>query len=121
MHVVVSVGHHCPAAVPTPLPNDVHASGIEGVRIAYDGSDVEIVLPVLDRDMHRSAGFVEVRNDCLASPIAVPVNHVAAIALGEELEVEVIALGPGKGMRADADFGFVVVGGRGVHPCDRTR
>ena len=50
-HVLVAVGDHRAAPVPTPPPDDVHLGGQERVRRPDHRADVEVVLPVLDRDV----------------------------------------------------------------------
>jgi hypothetical protein len=50
-HVLVAVGDHRAAAVPAPAADDVDLGGQEGVGVAHDGADVEVVLPVLDGDV----------------------------------------------------------------------
>ena len=51
-------------------------------------ADVEVVLPVLDRDVERVAARVEVGDDRLVAPVAVAVDDVAAVAVREQLGVE---------------------------------
>ena len=101
------------APVPATTAHDVHPSHPEGVRVAHDGADVEVVLPVLDRHLEREAVTVEVRHDGLDGPVAVAVRHVATVTLREQLRVEVVALGPGARVRADADLGRIVSHGSG--------
>ena len=79
--------------------------GEERVRGADDGADVEVVLPVLDRDVEVVPAGVEVGDDRLHRPVAVAVDDVAAVALGEQRRVVLLALGPGPLPRPDADLG----------------
>ena len=93
-HVLVAVGHHRAAPVPAPVADDVHLAGEERVGRAHDRADVEVVLPVLDRDVEVVAAGVEVGDDRLQRPVAVAVHHVAPVALGEQLLVVHLAAGP---------------------------
>ena len=92
--VLVAVGDHRPAPVPAPVADDVHLGGEERVGGAHDRADVEVVLPVLDRDVEVVPAGVEVGHDRLQGPVAVAVDHVAPVALGEQPGVVLLALGP---------------------------
>jgi hypothetical protein len=63
--VLVSVGDHGAPPVPPAVPDDAHAGREERVGVADDGADVEVVRPVLDRDVEREATRVEVSDDGL--------------------------------------------------------
>ena len=93
-HVLVAVGDHRAAAVPAAVADDVHLGGEERVGGAHDGADVEVVLPVLDGHVEVVPAGVEVGDDRLERPVAVAVDHVAPVALGEQLRVVLLALGP---------------------------
>jgi len=82
-HVLVSVGHHRAATVPPPLADDVHLRGAERVGAADDRADVHVVLPVLDGDVKRMPVLIEVGHDRGHRPVAVAVDDVAAITVGE--------------------------------------
>ena len=110
--MLVAVGHHGPTTVPPALADDVHLGGEEGVGVADDGADVEVVLPVLDRDVETVPALVEIGDDCVAAQVAISVDDVAAVALGEQLGVIVVAGGPRAGPRADADLGVLFRHGR---------
>ena len=102
--VLVAVGDHRPAAVPAPVADDVHLCGQERVGGSHDRADVEVVLPVLDRDMEVVPPGVEVRDDRGHGPVAVAVHDVAPVAVGQQRRVV-----PGVGRRwalprADPDF-----------------
>ena len=86
--VLVAVGDHRAAPVPAAVADDVHLGGQERVGVAHDGADVEVVLPVLDRDVERVPARVEVGDDRLAAPVAVAVDDVAGVAVGEQLGVQ---------------------------------
>ncbi len=81
-HVLVAVGDHRAAPVPPTVADDVHLGGEERVGGADDRADVEVVLPVLDRDVEVVPAGVEVGDDRLHRPVAVAVDDVAAVALG---------------------------------------
>ena len=101
--VLVPVGDHRAAAVPPLASDDVHLGGEEGVGRPHDRADVEVVLPVLDRDVEGMPSRVEVGDDRLEPPVAVAVDHVASVAVLEQLRV-VVRLGrPGALPGSDAD------------------
>ena len=103
-HVLVAVGDHGPAPVPATLADDVHLPGQEGVGRAHDRPDVEVVLPVLDRDVEVVAPRVQVGDDRIQGPVAVAVDHVAPVALGEQPGVVLLALGQRPRPRPDSYF-----------------
>ena len=59
----IAVGDHGPTAVPAASADDVHAADIEGVGRAHHRADVEVVLPVLDGDVQRVPGLIEIGDD----------------------------------------------------------
>ena len=63
--------------------------GQEGVGGPHHRADVEVVLPVLDRDVERVPAGVEVGDDRVEPPVAVAVDDVAPVAVREQLGVEV--------------------------------
>jgi hypothetical protein len=90
------------------VADDVYLRGEERVGGADHGPDVEVVLPVLDRDVEVVPVPVEIGDDRLEPPVAVPVDHVAAVTLGEQALVVLLADGPLPGPRPDADLGRTV-------------
>ena len=103
-HVLVAVGHHRAAPVPPPAPDDVHLAGEERVGGAHDRADVEVVLPVLDRDVEVVPSRVEVGDDGLASPVPVAVDDVAPVAVARAARGRSAgrpATAPGHGPDAD--------------------
>lgn len=102
-YVLVAIGHHRTAPVPSPAPDDVYLGGKEGVRVADDRADVEIVLPVLDADVERVAALVEVGHHGVPSPVAVAVDDVAPVTVSQEVVVEAGVVRPWLGMRSDPD------------------
>ncbi len=109
-YVLVAIGHHRSSAVPATTADDVHRLGQERVGVAHDRADVEVVLPVLDRDVERVPHRVEVGHDRIDAPVPVAIDHIAAIADREQLGIETIIVGPRQRMGAHPD----VVEARGV-------
>src|SRR5205823_1669106 len=81
-HVLVGVGDHRTAPVPPASADDVHLGGEEGVGVAYDGADVEVVLEVLDRDVERVTSRVEVGDDRVVPPVPIAIDDVAPVPGG---------------------------------------
>src|SRR5439155_7724977 len=100
---------HRAAAIPSAVAHDVHLSREERIGVADDGADVEVVLPVLDRDVERMTARIEVGDDRLPSPVAVTVDDVTPVALAQQGRIEVIALGPRLRMRPGADLGHAPI------------
>ena len=92
--------------------DDVHGGRKERVCVPHDGPDVEVVFPVLDRDVQAVAAQVEVIDDCRDRPVAISVHHVATIAAGEQLGIEVRLGWPRLRMGSGTD---------GVRVCRRRR
>ena len=114
MDVLIPIGDHRPAAVPPSLPDDVHCRRPEGVGVAHDGSDVEVVLPVLDCYMEGMPAPVEIGDDCVMSPIPISVDHVALISGFQQIRVIPRILWPRRGVWAYSYLSCsIVVGG---HP-----
>jgi len=95
-------------------PDDVNGAGEERVRVADDRADVEVVLPVLDRNVEAVAACVEVVDDRLDGPVAVAVDDVAAVAIGKEFGVQSSVVGPREGMWPDTDRYIGLTGRRDV-------
>ena len=112
-HMQVPVRDHGTPAIPAPTADDVHGRGVEGIRRPHDGSDVEVMGEVLDGDMEGPATGVEIRDDRIEPPVPVPVDHIARIAVLEELRVQPGILRPGSRMRPHADRRFL-----GIHDGD---
>lgn len=120
VHMHVLVGHHRSSAIPSLLADDVHTFGIESVRGSNDGADIQIVLPVLDRNMKRVAASVEVSNDRFVRPIPITIADIAAITVFEEFGVESPIVWPWQGMRTNPDlaiftFDELITVVRGAH------
>ncbi|GAA2549630.1 hypothetical protein GCM10010435_19300 [Winogradskya consettensis] len=93
----------------------MNLSSEEGVGVADNRADVEVVLPVLDRDMEGVPALIEVGHHGLASPVAIPVDDVAPITFDEELGVEVRSGRQGSHPGADAHIlcmGRLIGGGQ---------
>ena len=78
-------------------------SAARNVRGPHHRADVAVVFPVLDRNVERMPTGVEVSDDRLDRPVAVDVEHIAAITLGQQHRIEAWVVGPRVGMRSDAD------------------
>ena len=85
--VLVPIGHHRPAAIPSAAADDDHLGGEKRIRRAHDGSDVHVVLPVLDRHGELVSARIEVGDDRRDRPISVSVEDVAAVAVREQLGI----------------------------------
>ena len=115
--VQIAIGDHRAATIPPAPPHDADGGRIERVRRTHDRSDVEIVREVLDRDVERVTCEIEVGDDRLDRPVAIPVHDVAPIAVPQELGIEPRVVGPGQLVRTYADAlgpGGVRPGGDGV-------
>ena len=69
--------------------------GEKRVGVANNGADVEVVFPILDGDVKGMSLPIEIFDDGLEAPVAIAVDDVAAVAVGQELGVEVGVVGPG--------------------------
>ena len=101
--VLVAVGDHRSSPVPPTAADDVHLGGEERVRRPHDRPDVEVVAEVLDRHVEGVPAPVEVGDDRLDGPVAVAVDHVAPVAVGQQLRIEPRVLRPRAGPGPDAD------------------
>ena len=106
-HVLIPIRHHGAASIPLSLPDDVHGTGQEGVRIAYHGADVEIVLPILNRYVEWMATSIEIRHDRLMLPVAIAIDHIPSITGGKKGLIELIAARPWERVGTDAYFMLV--------------
>ena len=68
-------------------PTTCTSRGQERVGGPHHGADVEVVLPVLDRDVERVPARVQVGHDRGDPPVPVAVDDVAGVALGQQLRV----------------------------------
>jgi hypothetical protein len=94
VHGEVAVGHHRTPAVPPAAAHDVHARRAERVGRAHHGADVVVVPEVLDGDVERVRAGGQVVGHRGAPPVAVGVDDVARVAVGEQLGVVVAVGGP---------------------------
>ena len=92
--MLVPVGHHRTAPVPAFLTDNVHFLRQKGVRGAHHGTDIQIVLPVLDRDVKIMAARIKVGDNRLHAPVTVLIHHIAAVALTQKLFIPMVALRP---------------------------
>ncbi len=87
--VLIQLRHQRALAVPLVRSDDMHASGLERIRRAHHGPDVEIVRPILHGDLKiMTAMRVEIGLDGADRPIAVSVEHVAPIALVKQHRIK---------------------------------
>jgi hypothetical protein len=87
----------------------VHRRREEGVGVAHDRADVQVVAPVLDGDVERVPAGVEVGDDGVHPPVAVAVHHIAPVAQRQELGVETGIVGPRTRVGPDPDLGLACV------------
>ena len=78
----VAIGHHCTALIPITLSNDVYGADIKCIRCTYDRSNVEIVLPILNRNLQLVSLGIEISNNRGDRPIAIVVEDIASVAIG---------------------------------------
>lgn len=100
--VLVAVGHHRAAAVPPFSANDVHLCRQERVRVPNNGPDVEVVVPVFDRDVKRMTAIVQVGNDRLVPPVAILIGDVAMVAGRKQRRIKARIIRPRLRMWANA-------------------
>jgi hypothetical protein len=108
--VLISIGDHCPATIPSLAPDNVHFLGQESIRSTHDRADVEIVIEVLDGHVERMTPRVEILDDCVESPVTVFINDISTVAVAQQLGIKSIIVGPGKWMRAYAVQLELIVG-----------
>lgn len=109
--VLIPVGHHRAAPIPPPPPDDDHLGGEERVRCADDGADVQVVLPVLDRDREVVPAGVQIGDDRVERPVAIAVGDIAPVTVSQQVGVQARVVGPGRRVGTDADLGGVGVVG----------
>ena len=89
LNVLVELSHQRAFAIPLMRADDMHALGLKSIGSAHHGSDIEIVGPVLHRHFEIVAAVgIEIFFDGLHSPVAISVEHIAAIALIEQSRIE---------------------------------
>ena len=113
--MLVAIGDHRAAAVPAPIPDNVHFGGEKRVGVPHHGPDVEVVLPVLNRNVEGVSPQIEVGNDRAALPVPVPVDDVATIAVGKQLRIEAHVVGPRLGMGTHPNFLIVIAHRKSVY------
>ena len=69
-----------------------NALALNALAVRIDRADVEVVPPVLDRHVEVVPPGVEVGDDRVVPPVAVPVHDVAPVARGEQLLVVRVVL-----------------------------
>jgi len=88
----------------------VHCSNVVRICRTDDCTDVEIVLPILDRNMQWAAMGVEICADCFNSPVAILVDDVATIAVFEQFGVVLRFGWPRLRMWSNANLGIELTG-----------
>ena len=84
--VLVQLRHERALAIPFVRADDVHAARLERVGGAHHGADVEIVVQFSTATSKSCAAGVQVGFDGCDRPVAVAVEHVAAVAFVEQVE-----------------------------------
>jgi hypothetical protein len=79
----------------------------EGVCVADDRADVEIMLKVLDRNVEAVSSRVEIGDDRLSRPVPVVIENIPAISMSEQLLIQPFVLRPWTQMWSDANRSFV--------------
>jgi len=82
LDMLVAMSRHCSASIPATLADDMHSGRKKGVCVAYDCADVEVVFPILDRNVEAVASTVEVFDDRIDAPVAELVGDVSIVAVG---------------------------------------
>ncbi len=109
--VLVAVGHHRAALVPATLPNNVDRFRSERIRSANNRANVHVVLPVLNSNMEVVPAGIKVGHDSFHAPVAVLINHIAGVAVGQQVRIPVLASRPrarSARPRANSVWGLVV-------------
>ena len=101
---LVPIGHHRTPSVPPAAADDVHRGSEECVRVTHHGTDVEVVLPVLDSDMERVPSGVEVGDNRFASPVTEAVDNVSPVTVAQQVRVEAGVIRPWVRVRPYAYF-----------------
>lgn len=124
--VLIAIGDHRTSPVPALAPDNVDLLGQECIRCAHNRSDIEVVLEILDRNMEWMAFRIQIGDDRIELPVPVGVDHVAVVAVAQQVGIELRIIGDRSLPRADsrADlranfqarelFGLVVVDVQGA-------
>lgn len=102
VNVLVAISHHGPAAVPALATHDVDLAGQKGVGGPDDGSNIEVVLQILNGHMEGMPTRIELGHDCVKSPIAKLVNDIASVALSQQGLIQARVHRPRLGMWANS-------------------
>ena len=92
--MLITIGDHGSATVPSPLADDMDRGRQEGVGVTHDRADVEVVLPVLDGNVKWVTAGVEVGDDRLARPVPISIDHIATVTVRQEVGIEPGIVGP---------------------------
>lgn len=100
--VLISIGDHRPPSIPSTATNDVHLRSKKGVGRAYNRSDIEVVLQVLDCNVEGMPAGIQLFDDGFQLPIAKLIHHISAITRCEQLLVQARVHRPRQGVWANS-------------------
>ena len=103
--VKVTIRHHGATTIPAALSDDVHTGDVESIGRSDDGTDVEVVFPVLNGNVEWGASSVQLCNDCVDAQVTEFIQNVAMIPFRQQLGIIFIADWPGFGVRTHSDHG----------------
>ena len=86
--MLVLLSHHGTAAIPSTMTHDVHLLGQEGIRRSHNGADIHVVLEVLDRHVEGMSALIQVGDDGLHRPEAIPIDDIARVSVLKQLRIE---------------------------------
>jgi hypothetical protein len=111
-HMLVAVGDHRAAFIPTSTANYVDRVGKKRVGAPDNRANVQVVLPILNRDVEAMAASVEIRDDGFHRPVAILINHIARVAVRKQFRIKMIAFGqrPHPGAHSMRGFFGVLAG-----------
>jgi hypothetical protein len=99
-NVEVAVGDHGASPVPAATADDVYATNVERVGRTHHRANVEVVFPVLDRNLQDMAPGLKIGNDGTDGPVAIAIENIAPVTLFEELGVKPWVVRPGLRIRS---------------------
>ncbi len=99
MYVLISISDHCTATIPSLASDDVHLLCEEGICGSHDGTNVEVMIEVLDGYVKWMSLRIEISHDCLKSPVPVLIDDISAVTLFEQLGIESFVIRPRQWMR----------------------
>lgn len=81
--MLIAIRDHRTTPVPPLSSHNMDFLGHEGIGGSNDRTDIEVVLEVFDGDMKWIALTIKICHHRIQSPVAIPIHHVSAIALGQ--------------------------------------